>query len=154
MVYSHQLVLNITEKNYDSNANGEPINEIFDYSNIQVDKHIQTVLEECNDSEDQGKSSKAEENLMNKRGCIDILDDEQNVIHPEEEYQSINFHKSIILEDRFNPWTRQSLYEIPEENEDETSLENNSFLYIKSKHCTKRILKNNVIIVHLSNLIE
>ena len=119
--------LNITEKKYESNENGETINEIYDDLNIQVDKHIQTVLEECNDSEDQGKSSKAEENSMNKRGCIDILDDEQNVIHPREEYQSINFHKSIILEDRFNPWTRQSLYEIPEENDDETSLENNSF---------------------------
>ena len=97
--------LNITGKNYENNEN----------------EHIQTIQEECNDSEDQGKSSKAEVNSINKRICIDILDDEQNLIPPKEEYQSIN------LEDRYNPWTMQSLYEIPEENEDETSLDNNSY---------------------------
>ena len=116
--------LNITENHYETNKNDELIEEVYDCSDIQATE------EHLKDSEDQDKSLEVESNSTNEKPCIEtnsILDDEQNVNYSQEEYQSINLNKSILWEDRFNPWRRQSLYEIPEENEDETSLENNSF---------------------------
>ena len=65
-----------------------------------------------------------EENSLEKKECLDEVDEVQIVINPQEEHHSITLHQPINFEERFNPWSNQSLYEIPEENEEETITDN------------------------------